>query len=677
MSAGARIAALLYALPDRVPIWLGCLGLAGVLSLQLGAVRAALVLPLAVLLVVLTWRAVPPPPGRGRAAWLAWAFLLVFLACWVVLGIRVGAEYVVVNRDPGFLTLRALWWTHHADPAIPVGRAEQVAASVPGASAATEAFALTDGALQPQGNAMLPALLAAMGWVGGDRGVLAGSVLIGAVALLAVYALGRRLVGPVLGLLPTVALACCLPFLVFTRAAYTEPLAVALLCGGLSVIVARGGGSLRYLTAGAMLGGVATARIDGGTVVAGLSVGAGLLAWAPLGRSARRVLRRRAVALIAGAVALQVLGLVDVWRFSRAYAEEHRAQITQLVAATAAAVLIAVVLLALSRWDRGVLRRAVWSARRRLGSVVAVLVLVVGAALVSRPLWYEGHHMDAASPYGGAVEILQQAAGQPLDGTRSYDELTLTWTSWYLGWPSVLLGFAGCALLARRAVAGRRAAPVLLLAVLMVAGLFPVVLINITPDQIWASRRLLPATYPMLLIGAGVTVDAVWRARWWRRPVRAVVAVVLALSMLVPPVIGWRGVAGVRELSGRYAQAIAVCAALEGAGAQRVVWVHSSPFRYLGTLRVMCDVEVVEFLTPPSAAELVAVRAAWGGGTVAAASFDVEDLPWVNRPTAAVGRIESSTLGRELNAPPTRVDTTLSDVWWGIVGADGRVTPPG
>jgi len=670
-------------LPDRLPLAVGCLGLAGTLSALLGAVHPALVLPVAGVLIVLTWRVVPSAPTPTTAA--RWSLLaaLLFLVGWTVQGWRSTGEYVVVNRDPGFLTLRALWWTRHAEPSIPVGGAEHVAATVPGASAATEAFALSGGALHPQGNAMLPAVLAAAGWIGGDRGVFAGSVLIGAVALLAVYGVARRLVGPVLGLLPMVALGCSLPFLVFTRSAYTEPLTVLLLCGGLSLAIpvrdARdaGVGAARFAVAGAMLGAVATARIDGGVVVAGLAAGMALLAWSPLADTARRVWRRRAVAAIGGAVLMQVLGWLDVWRLSPAYAEEHREQITQLGGGTALAVVVAVALLIGSRWGGRRWRTTWWRNRRVFGVAAVAGVGALALGLLSRPLWFTGHHIDPASPYGNAVELLQWTAGQPLDGSRSYDELTLTWTSWYLGWPTIVLGFVGCGMLAWRAVAARRPVATLLLPVLLVAGLFPVVLVNITPDQIWASRRLLPATYPMLMIGAVVAVAGA--GRWLQRaPLVARPAVaLLAATMLVPPVLGWRGVADVRELSGRAGQAESVCAALEGMRADRVVWVHSSPFRYLGTVRVLCEVEVVEFVEPPTVAQLAAVRDAWGGGTVAVASFDPADLPWGSPPSTAVGRTSSTTLGRELNAPPTRVDTTVSEIWLGEIAPDGTVTPVG
>lgn len=683
----SRVARGLLALPDRLPVALGCLGLAGLLAVLAGQFRPAVVLPLAALLLAATWRWVPRAPAASRAQLGALAAVLVLCAGWVVLGLRSVAQYVVVNRDPGFLTLQALWLTGHPSAPIPVGSAAQ--AAVAGASAGTEAFGLHDGLLHAQGNTMLPALLAVPGWLGGERAVLAGGLAIGVVALLAVFAAARRFAGPLWALVPTAALALSLPFLVFTRAAYTEPLTVALLCGGLALAhgvwhgggvhgVGRGIGP--HLLVGAMTGAVAAARIDGAVVVVGLALGYALVGASPLGRGDRRAAVRAGLAAIGAGAAMVALGMVDVLRLSPDYVTEHEAQLRSLLSATVLLVALAVVGLVLpTGWLAG-LRRAVHRHRSALGWAAAAVAAGVGVVLASRPLWWQGHHTDPATGYGYAVQVLQVAAGQPVDPTRSYDEQTLAWVSWYLGVPAVVLGFAGLAVLARWAVARRDPAATLLVAVVGVAAVFPLVRVSITPDQIWAVRRLLPATFPGLLVAASVALAALagaWRARTWTWPdaLRRAAAGGLGLALVAYPLTTWGSVAGVVELSGRATQAHAVCDALDDLGADRVVWTHSSPFRYLATLRVVCGVEVVEFVEPPSAEDLASVRAAWGGGPVAALTFDATDYPWSTPPTASVGGTASQTLGRTLTGPPTTVDTVWSEVWVGLVQQDGTVRP--
>ncbi|WP_158372292.1 hypothetical protein [Cellulosimicrobium cellulans] len=684
-------------MPDVAPVVLLALGVAAVAAVLAGQLRPAVVLPVALALSLVGLRVLPAPPGRTRAQVAALLAVLVLVAGWVVAGLRTAGEYVVVNRDPGFLTLQAVWLVDHPAAPVEVGSAAGVDAAVGSAAAGTEAFWLHDGALYAQGNKMLPALLAVQGWVGGERAVLAGNVVIGAVALLAVFAAARRFAGPLWALVPTTALALSLPMLTFTRAAYTEPLTVAFLCGALAVAhgawhparpPARTGRVATHALVGALAGAVGAARIDGAVAMAGLALGYLLVGASPLGRRDRRQSVRGALAAIGGSAVMVALGMVDVLRLSPEYVREHASQLGALLVATAVLLAAAVVVLVLpGRW-LGWLRR--WLHRRRavLGWCAAGAALLMGVALASRPLWWQGRFTDPASGYGYAVQVLQAAAGEPLDAARSYDERTLAWVGWYLGVPAVVLGFTGLAVLARRSVTGRDPASTVLVALLGVAAVFPLVRISITPDQIWAVRRLLPATLPGLLLTAAVGLAALagrWRGPGWAARLstvrwtaaRRAAAGVLAAAVVAFPLTTWRPGASVVELSGRATQAHAVCDALDDLGVDRVVWTHSSPFRYLATLRVLCDVEVVEFVDPPTSADLAAVRAAWGGGPVAALSFDADDYAWTSPPLAPVGGVASTTLGRTLTGVPRTVDTTWSEVWVGLVQDDGTVAPAG
>ncbi|WP_169166123.1 ArnT family glycosyltransferase [Cellulomonas taurus] len=668
---GGRVARVLVAVPDRAPVLLLALGLAGLLTVLAGVFTPWTVLPLAGMLGAGLWRWSPTAPPVTRAG--LWSTVAVLLGCvaWVGWSARHLAEYVVVNRDPGFLTLQALWLVDHPAAPIPVGAA--ATAAVSGAGAGTEAFFLQDGALHAQGNKMLPALLAMPGWVAGESGVRLGGLLIGVVALLAVFGTARRLAGPVVALVPTAALACCLPFLVSTRAAYTEPLTVAFLAGGLTVALAgwRDQGWRPAVLTGLLIGGIATARIDGAVAVVGLVGGV-----AVAGVAAGGAARGRAVLAVLAATAMTALGLVDVLRLSPEYLRMHQDQVSSLLTATAVVVVVGVLVLAVPAARLGSVRRWVLIRRRTLGGVAAAVVLLLAVVLASRPLWWQGRWTDADSGFGIAVQILQAADGQPLDPARSYDEQTVTWVVWYLGIAAVVLGFLGLALLLRRAVVDRDPGLLVVVAVIGVAAVFPLVRVSITPDQVWAARRLLPATFPGLLLGATAALDLLVRTPGRvARPIRRALAAGLALALVAVPVSTWRPGAYVSELSGRSTQAHAVCAQLSAHGVDRVVWTHSSPFRYLATLRVLCDVEVVEFVGAPDRGQLAAVLAAWGGGRVAVASFDPAVYTWTSEPIHPVGATTSTTLGRSLSGVPDTVDSVRSQVWLGTLRPDGTVTP--
>src|SRR5690606_15922208 len=99
---------------------------------------------------------------------------------WAVVNIAFAAEYLLVVRDPGFLTLSGLWLVDHPSTDIPAAGAVEAAAvgtqTLPDAS---EAWNLRGDAIQPQGAKMLPATIAIGGWVAGDTGVLAANVVVG------------------------------------------------------------------------------------------------------------------------------------------------------------------------------------------------------------------------------------------------------------------------------------------------------------------------------------------------------------------------------------------------------------------------------------------------------------------------------------------------------------------
>ncbi len=669
VTPGGRVARILVAVPDKAPVLLLALGVAGLLTVLAGVFTPWTVLPLAGALGAGLWRWSPAAPAVTRAG--LWSTVTVVIGCvaWAGWSARHLAEYVVVNRDPGFLTLQALWLADHPAAPIPVGAA--AAAAVSGAGAGTEAFFLQDGALHAQGNKMLPALLAMPGWIAGESGVRAGGLVIGVVALLAVFGAARRIAGPVIALVPTAALACCLPFLVSTRAAYTEPLTVVFLAGGLTVALAGWRDRGPALLTGLLIGGIATARIDGAVAVVGLIGGAVLV-----GASAGGAARRRAALAVVAACGMTALGLLDVLRLSPEYLRMHQDQVTSLLTATAVVAGVGLLVLAVPPAWLGTVRSWALSRRRTVGGIATGAVLLLAAVLASRPLWWQGRWTDADSGFGIAVEILQAADGQPLDPARSYDEQTVTWAVWYLGLAAVVLGFLGLALLLRRAIGDRDPGLLVVVAVIGVAAVFPLVRVSITPDQVWAARRLLPATFPGFLLGATAVLG--WLARTPNRtwqPIRRALATGLAMTLVAAPVTTWRPGAYVSELSGRSTQAHAVCAQLSAHGIERVIWTHSSPFRYLATLRVICDVQVVEFVSPPDQGQLAAVLAAWGGGEVAVAGFDPSDYTWTEEPTHPVGDVSSTTLGRSLSGVPDSVDTVRSQVWLGVLRPDGTVSP--
>jgi hypothetical protein len=218
-------------------------------------------------------------------------------------------------------------------------------------------------------------------------------------------------------------------------------------------------------------------------------------------------------------------------------------------------------------------------------------------------------------------------------------------------------------------VAAAIAAPTLLYLVKM----------SITPDHVWAMRRFLPVTLP------GLVVVGAWALAWvWRQaasdPRRTtatrVVVAAAATAVVLAPLAAWRPLLGVPEYTGQPTQIRAVCTELESMGASRVLYV-SSGIPYLATLRMMCDVEVLEAHGETAPALVAAAAQAWEGeGPVAVLTFDPGLVTWTGAPVAT-STITTSTWEQTLVRVPENEVRRTQTVWLGRVDDDGRVVPVG
>ncbi len=656
------------AAPSRLPV----LGFWAVVVVSLAALFAVfcpiVVLPALGLVVAATWRftAAPVPTSSRHRRGAAWALALT--AAWLLVNLPLAGEVLLVQRDPGFLTLQGAWLVDHADPAIPVGTAADVAVRVPAAKVSSDAFWVVGDTLQAQGAKTFPALIAVVGWGFGLPGLLAANLLIAAVALLAVYDVARRLIGPQWGLLPMAGLALTTPMIYFSRSAFTEPTNIVLTFGGVAVLyaAAQDPRMWRFALGGAMIGSTALGRIDGAAVSAGLIVGVGAVA--AQSRGADRRAWTRGLLLAAGMSLLMVgLGYLGLERTSTGYLADHRDLYVQLIGLVAACIALAVAAVAVLRWQP--LRSWLGAHRRPLGTAVAWAVVLLAVALASRPMWMTAHGFEGRPNYMAFIASAQLAAGQPVDGTQSYDEATVTWLYWYLGPVTLVLAVAAAALLARRCVLGRRPELVLLLATLGVPSLLYLLRPAITPDQIWAMRRLLPAVVPAVLLLAGWMVPRLAQAStaWWRRAA----AWLLVPCVLVSPLVTWGSLVGTTEYGGRADQVQQVCDAVRG---RPVVVVRDYGPPWLPTVRIRCGSDVVEVRGPTGVDTLAAVRDAWGGEALVLT--DVGGLvPW-----GPAGQPEpwlSLTMARWPHSlfPSSTPVRFRSDLWIATVEADGTVAP--
>ena len=664
-------------LPTRLGLIFFWTALVVSVTLLLGWFTPLVVLPVTVALLAATWRLRPAPlpatPGRVRGALAA----LGLSALWVAVNLPWAAQVLLVERDAGFLTLTGLWLVDHPSADVPIRSAAELA-SLPNVSVTSDAYWLQGDVLAAQGAKAFPGLIAMPGWLLGQPGVLAANLAIGGLALVALYDLARRLLPPGWALLPMVTLALTTPMVYFTRTPFTEPTNIVLTATGLVVAweALRRPRVAHFALAGGLVGANALSRIDGAAVAAGLVLALGLMAGLSQDRQRRPILVRGFLAASAAALTMVVLGYLDVRLNSTGYLADHAHLYIPLIALLGVCLVAGAAAIALGR--PAVLA---WLGEHRvgIGTGVAVAVLVVAGLLASRPLWMTAHLLEPGSDVARFVAAFQAAAGVEVDGTRSYDERTVVWLTWYFGVGTLLLAAVGGALLARTSIVDRKPELAVLLLTLGAPTLLYLVRPAITPDQVWAMRRFLPAAMPLVVLTASWPLWRVWqfaaarpdgRDRWVTRSIRALV-VLLAGLMLLAPVRAWGNQLGTGEYEGRAGQVARLCASIPPGA--RVVVLRGAEPPLLPTIRTRCDADVVEVRTPVTAATLAELREAWGGGEVYVVAGHRESGPWPeSAPPTIAARIARWPHSLRAGGDPLHYTSYL---WVGTIGDGGRLVP--
>lgn len=687
-TAPTRTQSALAALPERAVQITVALALVAGVTVSLGVHYWWTVLPLTAVLVAATWtvmgpRAATTAAAAGRAAAVAVGGVIA----WCIGNIAMASEYLLVVRDPGFLTLSGKWLVNHASTDIPPhGAIEAAATQVNMLPDAAQAWNLYGDAIQPQGAKMLPAVLSVGGWVAGDTGVLAANVVIGGIGILAVYALARQFLSPYAALAPAGAIALTVSHIGLSRAGYTEPLTLVLVLAGV-LWAWRGVRERRLglvLAAGITSGATTFIRIDGASFAIGAL--AGVVIALALSDAPRAWRIRAALTFTATQALALALGYASLWRWANEYVVRLEDNTIALVSVYVVTAVILVVWVA--TWgDRLRGDRPLTALRSTLGrrGAIGVGIAVSGLLLVlaSRPLWMiarRGTEKSNEVFANGVVESFQKIAGLPVDGTRTYAESTMTWMSYYLTWVLVALAILGFGVAAYRMVRRDGAWAVFLGAILAPTLLYlwnP----SIIPDQIWAIRRFEPASMPGFVLAAAI-------GTWWLagrlrtesarstgRRVAAVVVVVAPLTSWVsvmpddPSPISTATNVTTREMLGARDQLNDLC---EVAGDRPIVLAGTSS--HFGSLRVMCDQPVVLALVEPTPQTLVDMAAAWGQAPVVLTQ-NTDWFEWEGGPPQPA--VDSSV--RTSSYTLQHIPRTYSDrqyTWYaGIVGAGGVLQP--
>jgi hypothetical protein len=437
------------------------------------------------------------------------------------------------------------------------------------------------------------------------------------------------------------------------------------------------------LLAGLSIGATFLVRPDGLLAVLGASLALGVLAVFATDAQRRSHFRGVVFAFHLGAAVSVGLTFIDFGRNSAVYEATSWTQLKPLtILVSLSSALVLAIVAAPSPTG---LRKLLAQRRIRLSWLMAALVLLSFTLLALRPVFYTAH-ASTNTLAAAAIKARQAALGLPVDGSRTYDENTVTWLSWYYSWPVVILGGIGAAGLTLWVGQRRKAAYLPALGVLGVSSALYLNKSEITPDQIWAMRRYLPVVIPIgLLLAAGV-LQTLWRRlsdpkqqtrhRGWQRTGQVGLAIA-GVALALAPATSWRHTLRATQYGGDRELLTKLCDTVRGSD---VIISDQGPGGtiFLPGLRVQCGVQAV-LASEPTASALAAISANWRrtgpSKPVVVLAFLPSAAPWTS-PPARPSLIGTATVWEEpLLHRPYVSNKQVVSVYVGDLAADGAVTP--
>ncbi|MFE1170188.1 hypothetical protein [Nocardiopsis sp. NPDC058789] len=636
-------------------------------------------LPAVVAACALVPRLLPDPPDEEDVPWWPVVAVVVVTVGFAVVQIAYHAEALVIRRDPASYAMYTAWIAENGFLPIPQQR-ELIAGDDPALSYQSLAHYQRDDVIWPQFMAGAPLVLAVGYWLGGLDGMLVTTPVLGALGVLTFAGLTARLVGARWAPLAALILAVCLPQQWVSRFTYSEPLAQILLLGGMVLAfdaLSRrraltdrwGGPQALALVAGVVFGLGVLVRIDAIRDLLPVVGFVGLLLVARRGQ---------ALPLLTGLGVGVGYGLVAGYGYSLPYLEYLSDSLNPLLLISAAVLGVTVALTA-ALWRFGLphTERVRW-----LPNAMALLALLVMVGFAVRPLlWPDyGHGSDFTDQWVASVQDIE---GLPIEGSRTYYDMSLYWVGWYVGLSTVLFASLGVALVLRR-LTQRRDLQWLLPAMLLVWTVSTTLLRPaITPDHPWASRRLIVLVIPAFVLFA--VWFLAWLTRYCENSVRhtratamvrslpVVVAAGSAVALLGPgAVTSASGIMGYRQDVGTVAETESLCASLPPDSSVIVVDPGLAG-NYMPLLRNVCGVPTASLDDPsPEAVERVVSAVHQRGRDAVLAAPDWEPLDALTGSTVeperhfhVVAQMDPSTLME----PPTGHWTFNGSVWTAVLPA--------
>lgn len=673
---------LLRVLPLAVPAATAVLSIVAVTLLVMGRFETLWFIVLGVPLALLTFYVVFKS-AYSRDLNLSKKYIIfdlvavAFIGVWAVFNLYYAAQNIFVYRDPGAYTVTGAGLIDNNNIKMTADTVFGAHPDIRGDSAGFYEFDDGSGRVYPHGQHLLASFLGLAGRID-DRAIFHLNVIFGAFALLAVYGFARLILRPIYAIFAIVCLGLTLPMLYFSRDNYTEPLALLFTFGSLSLLWAaqKYKQTSMYFIAGLTAGAGLLTRIDAYIGIAGMIAAVGITLALTKRKNDRRKNIFQAATLMLGIVIAGLVSWLDLTKLSSYYYDDHRLMILAEIAMIAA-LLVGGAFLCAFLWKTKLLSRVSETFKVWAPKLVVVAALVIVIVLALRPLWgpsTEGYIIEEG---GGGVQTTVVYDSSLADTGDGYSpESVVTWVVWYLGPVAALFGLVGFLLILSRSLRRDR---LLLPAVFVFSATALVFFVSpsITPDQVWASRRLLPVVLPFLIIAAFYGLTWLFdKAKTKRFIVNVVMAVTVAVVTLSPLLVSHKFLT-TREGVPQYQQMKSVCTALPGGAA--VLWIGAMSEMAVQSTRAFCKVpsEGFKSQSSPDVTTLAgAAKSARDNGFVPVVGVTESDLSRLNaQELSNVSTIYFDNIEKVFRKPPDQVLASSRAIYLGVIQEDGSIKP--
>ena len=617
---------------------------------------------------------------------------------WVLMNAVFSFQHLQMNRDPATYANAGLWLINSESIEIPRDKVFKVSYSddrspgmhfVPGEKA--ELGNWTN--MHTQGAHLLPAYLGLSGRAGGPSFMLHVAPIFGGTAILALYTLIRSFMKPKWALIGAMVFACSLPLVYFSRDTYTEPIAATFVMGGLAVLTM----ALRQKTknlglwfvAGLLVSAGSMARIDIYMVIAPVLLSLFALLYI-INREERKSLYPKLGVFLAGLITSGLVGYFDYQQLSSDYFRDVSDELYFIIAAVLGVIVIGLIGLVVEQ-RTSVLNNTVNNHTKKVAIVASGLVLLLSLTIALQPIWRTAYSNKVAK----TITLIEARGITPsthiVDGkevTRTFDELTPMWLVWYIGPVISVLAIGGLTIATYRIIYRKEYYLLPVTVVVLAVSTIYLYEARIFPDQIWASRRLLPVIMPGIIVFGVYVLSLLWsvpKNKLFGANPKVVVSVLSTLAVILPLLVSLP-FATLRESTPQLNKIQDVCEATSQDTA--VFWIGHEAKTLSQATRTLCETTAEaykpaekgdpKFPSQAQFAELSSIAAASGKRVMVAFHVVNNDTSGLTEQQVAnmtlVHNADEQKMEQTILRPPFRTDRYNLKVFVGEVAQNGTIT---